>query len=550
MIIGTGWTGLTAAREIRDFGFNVLLVQGNEQEGEQEGSQLFHSAWSAKEHELQEAYAEFCQKEGIRFLPRARLTGCRGTIGSFTLRLETGDQVWEENVGAVVLACETRASPLLQSYGLEDAPNAISLSGLEKGLTSQTNGEDSLFLLQQGGQAAFISGFAQEGDHLNQRRILSSLQTLEEQGWWTFVYTRNLKVADDGLEELAQTDRQLGAIFFKLDECPDISPDGSQIRHKDPVLEREVLMQPDLIVVEEKLLPGPENERLAQVLKITPRENGFLQEENIHRLPVRTNRKGIFSIGSSREIMTPAQTRSDAANAALALKEDFRELQENLFGERAFIDEDKCCVCLTCYRLCPHGAISLEDRPVISSLACQGCGLCASECPQEAISILETPGEEIKGSLAERIQAPDPGATPRIIAYCCQNSAYEAGMAAYVFNRDLPQGLKIVEVPCAGSISPDLILSDLREGVDGLLLLGCHPGACKSSKGNSFAQYNSHRLGSILEEVGLSRKRIRFRTLADNMDIEFSRYTKEMEESLVQLGQNPLARVPSAIRAS
>jgi coenzyme F420-reducing hydrogenase delta subunit len=123
-------------------------------------------------------------------------------------------------------------------------------------------------------------------------------------------------------------------------------------------------------------------------------------------------------------------------------------------------------------------------------------------------------------------------------------------MAAYAFNRDLPSGLKIVEVPCAGSISPDLILSSLREGADGLLLLGCHPGACKSSKGNSFAQYTSHRLGSILEEVGLSRERIRFRTLADNMDIEFSRYSKEMEEFLVQLGQNPLARIPSATPAS
>jgi coenzyme F420-reducing hydrogenase delta subunit len=113
-------------------------------------------------------------------------------------------------------------------------------------------------------------------------------------------------------------------------------------------------------------------------------------------------------------------------------------------------------------------------------------------------------------------------------------------MAAYAFNRDLPSGLQIVDVPCAGSISRELILSSLKNGADGLLLLGCHSGACKSTRGTDYARYQGERLGAILEEVGLSRERIRFRTLAENMDADFAASTRKMERDLIQLGPNPL----------
>ena len=539
--MGTGWTGLTAAREILDFGFGVVLVPGDESGEGREGPRSLDRTPSVDEDALNQARAEIRSREDARFLPEAKLTGCRGEPGNFTLHLESGEQVFEESAAAVVLACELRSAPLLERYGLTRARNAVSLSGLEQMLASGTGENPGVPLPEQGKQIAFLFGFAQEGDPLNQRRILTSLRTLDEMGSGTCVYARNLKVADDGLVELAKTDRQLGTVIFKLDKAPDVSPDGSRIRHTDPVLEREVRVHPDLIVVEEQFLPGPANERLARVLNVIPNKDGFLQEENIHRLPVHTNRRGVFSVGTARGILSPEQIRSDAANAALVLHDEFRALRENVFQSRAFIDEDKCCVCLTCYRLCPHGAVSLEDKPVISSAACQGCGLCASQCPQEAISVLDTGLDAIEPSQAEDSPgSKDLAHVPGIIAFCCRNSAYDAGMAAYAFNRELPSGLDIVDVPCAGSITREQILNSLENGADGLLLLGCHSGACKSTRGTDYARYQSERLGAILEEVGLSRERIRFRTLAENMDADFAAYTRKMEKDLVQLGPNPL----------
>ena len=484
----------------------------------------------------------FSKEDRIHCLPDASLVGCRGTVGSFSIKLEQERECLEQTVGAIVLAPEVQAVPLMESYGLGQARKAISVSQLESLLQQESKNQEAPEILQKAHHIALLSGFAQEGDTLGQRRIMESVARLQERGYQASIYTPNLKVADQGLEELYTLTRKQGALYFKSEERPHVSSNGNLLSHFDPVLQREVQLEPDLIVVEEKLQPLPSQGKLAELLGLKVAADGLLQEINVHRVPVQTSRKGVFTAGAGRKLEGISDIQTDAANAAMAVKSCFDTLRARFSSSRAFIDKDKCCYCLTCYRCCPHGAILLEDKPVISSLACQGCGICASECPQEAITILDTGWEEIKNAIAHMLRSPAPVQTPKIIAYCCQSSAYEAGRAAAVFDRGLPAGLEMVKVPCAGSIKLDLVLNGLKNGADGLLILGCHENACRSGSGNSFARFRTERLRAILEEVGFSGERIRFGTLAENMDFEFSRYAREMERTLQHLGPNPLAR--------
>jgi len=75
---------------------------------------------------------------------------------------------------------------------------------------------------------------------------------------------------------------------------------------------------------------------------------------------------------------------------------------------RAVVDRGKCVFCLTCYRFCPHGAITWDNRAVINELACQGCGICASQCPNDAIQVRNFTDDQI----AAQIAALDPSLTP------------------------------------------------------------------------------------------------------------------------------------------
>ena len=54
----------------------------------------------------------------------------------------------------------------------------------------------------------------------------------------------------------------------------------------------------------------------------------------------------------------------------------------------ASVNEDLCCGCQFCIKVCPYGAISFDEEKGVSrvnEVLCKGCGTCGSACPSGAI---------------------------------------------------------------------------------------------------------------------------------------------------------------------
>ena len=68
----------------------------------------------------------------------------------------------------------------------------------------------------------------------------------------------------------------------------------------------------------------------------------------------------------------------------------------------------------------------------------------------------------------------------------------------------------MIRVPCSGAVNPLYILKALREGADGVLVSGCHPGDCHYLSGNYFARRKFFILHELLQWVGIEKDRVQF----------------------------------------
>ncbi len=528
-VIGGGYAGLKAASRISANGYNVILAP---QHNDTDNNLAVLGVSAAETDRIKALENDVANDQNVEILPLSTLLEASGMPGNFTLRFESAGAVLEKSAGAVVVATDTAVNPLHQIYGLTPATNVVSVSEFENLLASETTRK----AIEDGKKTvAFLVGFAHEGSPLLMKRVLNCVSDIVGMdGCSAYVYVNNIKVADDGLERLYTRCRNSGAIYFKLQKAPTVIQENEKltVSFYDPVIRNDIELNPDIIVCEEVLVADNVNLGLAEALHIDVGPMGFLQKENVHRLPVASNREGIFVVGSAREVQDLSTSWSDVDNMMLRVRALIGDGEKSV-AAKAVVDREKCTICLTCYRCCPHGAISWDDKAVISSLACQGCGICASECPMDAIQLADFTDAE----MTDRIKAAaseSAANAPKIVAFCCQNSAYEAGLAAKAFGHQLPAGLQLIQVPCAGKIDIHYILNALVEGADGVLVLACHTGNCKSEFGNTYAKWRINDAYQKLEQVGIEKDRLEFKTLASNMASDFARIVIDMEKRIGQ----------------
>ncbi|MCK4579722.1 MAG: 4Fe-4S dicluster domain-containing protein, partial [Dehalococcoidia bacterium] len=225
----------------------------------------------------------------------------------------------------------------------------------------------------------------------------------ERLGSEVYVFCKSLKVDSEGVEEVYREARDRGVVFVKFEERPRIcSEDGRvKVELNDILLGDEITVFCDFLVAEERIMPSEGTEALSSMLKMRIDSRGFCQDENVHLYPVSCERKGIFCVGACRGDLDIARASADVASAVLSTYTLLAPGTAIVEAERVKVDPEKCRTCLTCIRVCPHGAIRLvrvdTQREVaqISDLACEGCGICAAICPAKAIDFEGYADEQI-----------------------------------------------------------------------------------------------------------------------------------------------------------
>ena len=513
LVWGDSYPGLKVAGELADLGYPVILATPH-------ASLSPLSPGAPQPRTPPEALAALLQNiynhALIRLVTGAALLDFDGYTGNFSVRLCSPVGPLEEQVGAVVLAPELEIVAAPERYGLPLHPRVLSQTGLEEVLASPQ--EDAAVLDPQADRlvVAFMVGPPGESYPPALRRALSAAsQLLESPNCQVYLLVGDAKVAEPGLEKFLRLNQDAGLVFVRLSQLPEVTlkEDRPQITFFDPVMRESLELAADLVVYDESYRGASGNAVLAELLRLGPAPHGFLQGDNVHNLPVATCRNGIYVVGPARAVMDLDESLAEADAAVLAV--------QSLLGRgvavaprgRAEVDRGRCALCLTCYRLCPHGAIVYDNRACIKELACQGCGVCASECPNDAIQIRNCTDDQIRAHM----RTLNPQLAPRLVAFMCQNSAWEAYQAALKLKHAaLPLGFTAIKMPCAGKIDVDYLVRAFTHGIAGVLVLACHPDNCKSHKGNSHARWRVEQAQALLAEAGLDPRRLLFKSLAAN----------------------------------
>jgi len=125
---------------------------------------------------------------------------------------------------------------------------------------------------------------------------------------------------------------------------------------------------------------------------------------------------------------------------------------------------------------------------------------------------------------------------PRIVAFFCNWCTYTAADLAGTARMHYAPNVRVVRIMCSGRLDPQFVLAALRNGADGVLIGGCHPGDCHYQEGNYKALRRFKLLQRLLADMGIEPERVRLEWIAASEGDKVQRVINEMTDQVRKLG--------------
>ncbi len=125
---------------------------------------------------------------------------------------------------------------------------------------------------------------------------------------------------------------------------------------------------------------------------------------------------------------------------------------------------------------------------------------------------------------------------PKILAFCCNWCTYAGADLAGLNRMEYPADIRLLRVPCSGRVNPQYVLKAYQNGVDGVLVCGCHPGDCHYATGNYYAKRRMLVYKRLLEYLGLEPDRFIVRWISGSEAGKFRDTVIEATERIRELG--------------
>ena len=125
---------------------------------------------------------------------------------------------------------------------------------------------------------------------------------------------------------------------------------------------------------------------------------------------------------------------------------------------------------------------------------------------------------------------------PKIVSFLCNWCSYTGADLAGTSRMKYAPNIRIIRVMCSGRIDPTFVLTAFREGADGVLICGCHPGDCHYHEGNYKCLRRYHLLKKYIGQMGIEPDRLNLAWISASEGKQFADLADEMTRRITELG--------------
>ncbi len=552
LVIGGGVSGMIAALGLAEHGFEAHVVEKESELGGNLKRLHFMLTGENLQDFLKDVIENVNSNERIHVYTNAEIKQIEGSVGNFKTTITANGEDKELEHGVVIVATGgIDYKPEEYLYGQDE--RVITQLDFEEMLAKGETNAKTVVMIQCVGSRTSERTYCSRVCCSEAVKNALKMKELNPDANIHILYKdmRTYGFREIFYEEAARK----GIIFTRYyDESkPEVDNKGNTLRVSvmDHFIGEKIGIHPDLIVLSTATIPSPDNVKIAKMLKVPLSKDGFFLEAHMKLRPVDFATEGIFLCGLAH---SPKFLEECISQAKGTVSRAATILSKSLFEANAVIsvvDESKCRGCGECVEVCEFGAPELVQdengryHSKINEALCKGCGACAANCCNNAIITKHFKNEQIVTMIESAVEGRGIGEAkeefePFILAFCCNWCSYAGADLAGVSRFQYPPNVRIIRVMCSGRIAPSFILNALHNGVDGVLVAGCHIGDCHYISGNEKAEKRVENTKELLKMLGMDEKRLRLEWISASEGKRFAEVMTEFVNEIKDLGPSPM----------
>jgi heterodisulfide reductase subunit A len=403
LIVGGGIAGLTAALEVADAGYPVILVERSDRLGGRMAqlSRLYLNFDDSADL-LKERIEDVTHHPLIQVLTNAEVTEFGGYVGNFVVGVTSPSRVHSFELGAVILATglDLYAQKNLPEYGggrYADVVDSLQFEAMVKAGEIRRPSDGRVPR-----EVVWVQCAGSRDPNLHQSycskiccmyvaKQASAYRRMVPDGQAVVFYI-DIRSQGRGYDEFVQEAiDELGVMYLRGKVSKIVERDDRlEVWGVDTLGSVAVHAEADLVVLAMAAVPSAGSDALARLMRVATDENGFFSEAHPKLRPVESATAGIYLAGAAQFPKDIPETVAQASGAAAKVLQLFAQREMVAEPTVAVVDEELCSGCGRCVAACPYDARSLhpwKEVATVNAALCQSCGACAVACRNKATSM-------------------------------------------------------------------------------------------------------------------------------------------------------------------